>query len=172
MKTLICTGRPRQPKKPLLPREVRHKTIRKLRTEKLKDLQVARLLAIGFTGFLRWDDLKKIHADDVVTTQTHPAIFLESCKNERYKEGSWTFMARTGEKQTYPVTLLERFLKIGKHKGHSKLFCKVCNMKNGQRLRSANMTYPIALELVRKASQKVGLNPRPMSFIASDLVEH
>ena len=119
------------------------KTIRKLRTEKLQDPQAACLLAIGFTGFPRWDDLKKIHSDDVVTTQTHAAKKKEKTrsKNDQYRGGSWTFIARAGEKQTSPVTLLERFLKIVKRKRHSRLFhIKVCSTKNGQRLRSASMT--------------------------------
>ena len=39
--------------------------------------QVAAMFALGFFGFLRWDDISRLLVDDLHFADTHVAIFLE-----------------------------------------------------------------------------------------------
>ena len=59
------------------------------------DLQLAALLALGFFGFLRWDDLHHLSVDSLNFGVSHVAIFLGRRKNDQFREGSWVFIARS-----------------------------------------------------------------------------
>ena len=54
----------------------------------LMDLQVAAMIALGFYGFLRWDDLSRITPDHLVFTPTHLVVCLKKRKNSQFREGS------------------------------------------------------------------------------------
>ena len=58
----------------------------------LADIQVASLLALGFFGFLRWDDLSRLTVDNLQFADTHLAIFLVQRKNDQFRDGSWVFV--------------------------------------------------------------------------------
>ena len=59
-----------------------------------------------------------------------------------------------------PVAVLEEFMAVGGHTGHSKLFRKIYHSKYGVRLRRQPLTYSRALELVRDIFRNVWLNPK------------
>ena len=59
------------------------------------DRQLAALLALGFFGFLRWDDLHHLSVDSLNFGVSHVAIFLGRRKNDQFREGSWVFIARS-----------------------------------------------------------------------------
>ncbi|KAI8514464.1 hypothetical protein Bbelb_070550 [Branchiostoma belcheri] len=84
-------------------------------------LQTLCLIVIGFSGFLRWDDLSQLHADDVNFCDGYAALFIEKRKNDQFREGHWACIATTGS-TSCPVTLLKRFLKSSNSSGHIKLF--------------------------------------------------
>ena len=60
------------------------------RSEKgsLADLQVAAIFALGFFGFLRWDDLSNLAVEDLLFADSHVALFLLQRKNDQFREGS------------------------------------------------------------------------------------
>ena len=47
-----------------------------LRKGDLQNLQIACMLALGFSGFMRWDDLSNIYVDWIDVLPTHADIFL------------------------------------------------------------------------------------------------
>ena len=108
-------ARPPECKKPLTAEQVM-RIISRLEKGSLADLQVAVIFAMGFFGFLRWDDLSNLAVDDLLFADSHVALFLLQCKNDQFQEGSWVFIARSVVAPC-PVAVLEKFLKIG---GHSK----------------------------------------------------
>ena len=61
----------------------------------LSDIRVAVLFALGFFGFLRWDDLSRLTADNLQFEDSHLAIFLAQRKNDQFHQGSWVFIARS-----------------------------------------------------------------------------
>ena len=63
-----------------------------------------------------------------------------------------------------PVAVLEEFMAVGGHTGHSKLLRKIYHSKYGVRLRRQPLTYSRALELVRDTFRNFGLNPKDYSL--------
>ena len=80
----------------------------------MADLQVAALFALGFFGFLRWDDLSHLTPENLVFAPTHLALFLEKRKNDQFREGSPILIERS-EGVVCPVAIVEKFLQIGGH---------------------------------------------------------
>ena len=151
-------SKPRKPKEPLMPYEVKQ-MVSYLRKGDLQKLQIACMLALGFSGFMRWDDLSNIYVDWIEVLPTHGDIFLYKRKNDQFRQGSWVKLARTGSADC-PVAVLEEFMVVGGHRGHSKLFRNIYRSKYGVRLRRQPLTYSRALELVRDTFRNFGLNPK------------
>ena len=86
--------------------------IRRLEGGLLGDLQVAAFIALGFYGFLRWDDLSHITPEDLIFAPTHLSISLSKRKNDQFREGSQVLIARSDD-STCPVEVVEKFLTQG-----------------------------------------------------------
>ena len=78
-----CRILARQPecKKPLTADHVL-RIISRLEKASLADVQVAVIFAMGFFGFLRWDDLSNLAVDDLLSADSHVAPFLPQHKND------------------------------------------------------------------------------------------
>ncbi|KAI8494378.1 hypothetical protein Bbelb_276040 [Branchiostoma belcheri] len=98
-----------------------------------------------FSGFLRWDDLSQLHADDVCFCDGYVALFLEKRKNDQFREGHWICIAQT-HNNTCPVSLLRRFLRTSKSSGHVKLFRRIANFRDNLSLRCEPISYTRARE--------------------------
>ena len=131
------------------------------RSEKgsLADLQVAAMIALGFYGFLRWDDLSRITPEHLVFAPTHLAVCLEKRKNDQFREGSQVVISRA-DKAPCPVAVVEKFLRKGDHDRNRTIWRRIQNTRNGPKLRSAPMTYSRASELFKKAVKDEGLDAR------------
>ena len=122
------------------------------------ELQIACLIALGFAAFLRWDDLKDLRCCHLQMTSEHMVITLTKRKNDQFREGSVILVARTGSR-TCPVSLTEKLLLTGRHKGSDYLFRKVCHTKYGFSFRPQQLTYSRATELFKKHLKAIGLDP-------------
>ena len=149
-------ARPPTRKKPLSIDQVQS-LLNRLEGGSIADLQLAALLALGFFGFLRWDDLHHLSVDSLNFGVSHVAIFLRRRKNDQFREGSWVFIACSSTPPC-PVAVLEKFLRIGGHHKGSKLFRRVQNTKRGICLRDQPMSYSRAKELLRKELKHEGLD--------------
>ena len=78
-------------------------------------LQLVCLIALGFTAFLCWDDLKDLRHHNLHMTSDHMSITLGKRKTGQLREGSVILVAHTGSLPC-PVPLTERFLLVGQHK--------------------------------------------------------
>ena len=74
----------------------------------IADLQFATPLALGFFGFLHWDDLHHLSVDSLNFGVSHVAIFLRRHKNDQFREGSWVFIACSSNPPC-PVAVVEKF---------------------------------------------------------------
>lgn len=150
-------ARPPTRKKPLSTDQVRS-LLTRLEGGSVADLQLAALLALGFFGFLRWDDLHHLSVDSLNFGVSHVAIFLKKRKNDQFREGSWVFIARSSTPPC-PVAVVEKFLRIGGHRNGSKLFRRVRSTKQGVCLRDQPMSYSRAKELLKKELKREGWDP-------------
>jgi len=60
------------------------KVISRLEQGDRGEVQVAALFALGFFGFLRWDDLSRLTVDNLQFADTHLAIFLTQRKKDPF----------------------------------------------------------------------------------------
>ena len=79
---------------------------------------VATMVAVAFSGFLRYADFSAIFADQVTFFESHMEIFLDSRKNDQFRQGHVIPIAR-GHTDACPVHLTEEWIRIrglaGKH---------------------------------------------------------
>ena len=151
----IIQTKPKNPKRPL---ELEHLTIiGKFGSGDLSHLQTTRLVVLGFSGFLRWDDLLKLRRRDLEFEREYMRVYLERRKNDQYQEGSWILIAKTSN-PTCPLQLLEKFLWKGGHSPSDFVFRKISHTANGMSLRRQKMTYSRARELFSKQLKEIGLD--------------
>lgn len=153
----IIGMKPVKRKQPLEAKHVRM-LIAKFGGGNLAQLQITTLITLGYSAFLRWDDLSKLTREDINFEEDHMKIFLAKRKNDQYREGSWILVARSN-KQTCPVSMVEKFLKVGKHRPKEKLFRKISHTKNEMHLRQSPLSYSRARELFKMQLEGIGLNP-------------
>lgn len=134
------------------------KVISRLGQGDLGEVQVAALFALGFFGFLRWDDLSRLTVDNLQFAGTHLAIFLTQRKNDQFRNGSWVFIARS-DLSPCPVSVIEKFIKMGRHDSNSRLFRRILKTKKKIELRKEPMSYSRANELIKQELQKERLDP-------------
>lgn len=67
-------AKPKSRKKPLTG-DIVASILKRLQDGSLADLQVAALFALGFFGFLRWDDLSRLTLANLVFAPTHLTVF-------------------------------------------------------------------------------------------------
>ena len=142
------------------PLEVDHvkRLISKFSSGDLSNLQMTCLITLGFSGFLRWDDLSRLRRQDFVFQDDHMRIFLHKRKNDQYREGSWILIARM-HSRTCPVELMQKFFLRGGHKPSDIVFRKISHTAAGIKLRQAPMTYSRAREMFSKQLKGIGLDP-------------
>lgn len=63
---------------------------------------------LGYSGFLRSEELLKLKRTDVLIYTTYMSVFIESSKTDKYRDGAWILIARTGT-VLCPVLNLERY---------------------------------------------------------------
>lgn len=150
-------AKPTTRKNPLTVAQVT-RTVTRSEKGSLGDLQAAAMIALGFYGFLRWDDLSRITPEHLLFTPTHLVVYLEKRKTDQFREGSQVVISRA-DKEPCPVAVVEKFLKKGGHDCGKTIWRRIQNTQNGQKLRSAPMTYSRARELFKKAdAKKYGLH--------------
>ena len=151
-------AKPKSRKEPLTVAQVQN-ILRRLEGGTLADLQVAAMVALGFYGFLRWDDLSRITPSSLVFSPTHVSIFLEKRKNDQFRAGSHILIARSDE-ATCPVKIVEKFLEKGDHDVMLPIWRRIQSTKNGKKLRAELMSYSRANELFKNELKKEGLDSK------------
>jgi hypothetical protein len=85
-------------------------------------LQLATFIMVCFAGFLRYNDATHIFCDEIRFYPTHMEVFLETRKNQQFREGNVVFIAR-GKSVVCPVALTHRLLTLnGSFGQHVPLF--------------------------------------------------
>ena len=64
---------------------------------------------LAFSGFLRSEELLKLKRSDILINIVYMSLFIESSKTDKYRDGAWILISRTGT-VLCPVLNLERYL--------------------------------------------------------------
>lgn len=97
---------------------------------------------VAYAGFLRSSELLNISVSDIVFEQEYMGIFMESSKTDKYREGNWVVIARSGT-VLCPVVNVEKLIRWAELKDADFLFCNLSKTKRGyvSRVCNTKMTY-------------------------------
>ena len=65
---------------------------------------------LGYAGFLRHDEIVKLHFSDLLFKKGHVELTIRSSKTDKYRDGDTVVIACTGS-LACPVAMLERWSK-------------------------------------------------------------
>ena len=104
----------------------------------LADLQLSTACLIAFAGFLRFNKLIQIKAEDISIRDDSMVLKIPKSKTDQLRKGDEVIIARSG-KATCPVASLEEYLRrTGTSlQSQSSLFRPICKTKAGERLRES-----------------------------------
>ena len=77
----------------------------------LLDIRFVCMCSLAYAGFFRISELLSIRRSNIVTEDLYHKIFIEVSKTDKYREGSWVYIAKTG-KFTCPYTYLIKYLEV------------------------------------------------------------
>ena len=91
---------------------------------------------LGYCGFLRSEELLKLKRTDVLVNSTYMSVFIEFSMTDKYRDGAWILIARTGT-VLYPVLNLKRYFSLGRRfrRFDVYIFSHLCATKTGHILR-------------------------------------
>ena len=128
------------------------------RSSRLSDLRLATACLLGFSGFLRFDELIELRPCDIVIGAEMMTIHIAHSKTDQLRLGDSVVVARTGS-ITCPVAMLERYLVRTATAADDKkyLFRPIQATKNGESLRnSGKISYSCLAELFKKKLKYLG----------------
>ena len=76
----------------------------------LLDLRRLTICLVDFAGFFRFSELVNIRRNDIIFYGKYLKIFIERSKTDKYRKGTWIFIAKACRK-TSPVSILRKYLK-------------------------------------------------------------
>ena len=69
------------------------------------------ILLVGFYGFFRIDEINSFRLHDIVVNTDHMTIYVAKRKNDQYREGHTSYLARSGSLHVQLV-LMKRSLRF------------------------------------------------------------
>ena len=68
---------------------------------------------LGYAGFMRYSEIAGLRRCDIMFCESYMKLFIEKCKTDVYREGSWIYISKT-ESELCPVKNLILYLDIAK----------------------------------------------------------
>ena len=131
----------------------------------MDDVRTLPICILGYSAFLRFDELSKIKEGDISIFSAHMEIFLESSKTDQYHDGSRIVVACTSG-ACCPVSMMEKYLGLIQTESCQDrydqcVFRGLVKTKQGYRLRkSGSLSYTRVRELVLDKLESIGLDKR------------
>ena len=129
----------------------------------LLDIRFVGMCLLAYAGLFRISELLSIRRSNVVTEDLYHKIFIEVSKTDKYREGSWVYIAKTGN-FTCPYTyLILKYLEAARIPSFSQnfIFRSLRYDKNlkGNVLYSKPLTASRAGEILKEKLEAIGLDP-------------
>ena len=121
----------------------------------LPDLVTVTAMSVAFCGFFRYSDLVHIFVDEIVFREGHMEVFLESRKNDQYREGHRIVISALGKSRACPVALTRSLIARAGLSGHRPLFSAVTQTGS---YKSEAISYTALSNYVLKAIEGLGLD--------------
>ena len=124
----------------------------------LSDLRLITACLLGFSGFLRFDELINLRPCDCSVTEEMLIIHICRSKTDQLRQGSELLIARTNS-STCPVAMLERYMDRTSTQWNDKcfLFRPIQKTKRGETLRqTGKISYSCLRDLFNKKLNSLG----------------
>ena len=69
----------------------------------LKNQRTICACLLAYAGFLRSSELLKLKRSDVLINSEYMSVFVESSKTDKYRDGAWILISRTGLHYVQPL---------------------------------------------------------------------
>lgn len=128
----------------------------------LAELRVLAICVLGYTGFLRFDELSSLRRSDFEFEDSYMKVFIEKSKTDQYRDGAWVLISRS-DKVTCPVNLVIRYFDMAGFEPTSNEYIfrslSFFKSRNSYQLRNADfpLSYSRVREIVLEAFESVGL---------------
>jgi len=136
------------------------------RSGRLTDLRLATVCLLGFSGFLRFDELINLRPCDFDIQTSMMSVKIVWSKTDQLRQGDSVVIARTGT-STCPVAMLECYLTKSATPLDDErfLFCPIQCTMNGEVLRSSGrISYSCLGELFKKKLKSLGFPPKCLAY--------
>ena len=104
-------ARPVRPKEPLPVDTVEKIAEHYASSDSLATIRFLFILLVGFAGFFRLNEIQNLELKDVEIFADHMSVRVPKRKNDQYREGHTSLIARSG-KSTCPVAITEKLIKL------------------------------------------------------------
>ena len=127
----------------------------------LMDLRIACICILGFTAFLRFDELSQLKFCDILFAKDYLKVFLEQSKTDVYRAGEWVYVSRL-QSGNCPVRIVKKYLRKAGFGGYSEeyIFRAITRNKDKdkRKLKASNkpISYTTVRTLILKAFSEVG----------------
>ena len=129
-----------------------------LAEENCLKLRTAVMVAVGFAGFFRWNDLEQLRVGDITFQEDYAEFHLQKRKNDQFRKGSIVLIEKQGG-AACPVELCARLIKeAGLTKG-DHLLANLVKTTGAWKTKKGHLQYSRALELFKQAVKAAGLDP-------------
>lgn len=128
----------------------------------LKNLRTLVICLIGFSGFLRFNEIVNLSRSDIIFFDTYMTLFISKSKTDVYRKGSTVFIAENNS-DLCPVKNLKQYLvKAEIAENSEKFIFRAITAGNKQSLRKTNkpISYTRAREMFLDVIKDIGLDPR------------
>ena len=129
----------------------------------LKDLRLLAMCSLSYAGFLRYDELSNLKANNLTFSEDYLDIFVEKSKTDCYRNGKNVLIAKLNN-QYCPVSILQRYISLAGIDLLSDMFLfrSLSFLKKSNtfilRKKNVKLSYTKAREVVRSALASLGLN--------------
>ena len=127
----------------------------------LMELRISCICVLGFSAFLRFDELSKIKFCDLLFAKNYMKLFIEQSKTDVYRQGEWVYIAKLNS-DNCPVRITKKYLRKAGFGGYSEnyVFRGITRNKDKSKrtLKVSNkpICYSTVRSLILKAFKDVG----------------
>ena len=126
----------------------------------LKEIRFVVLCLLGFSGFMRIEEILPLQLKHCTFTDEGIKIFITDSKTDKYREGDTVFVSNTGT-AACPVTWLKKYLNLARLSDpEDYLICRLAKCKIGHKaLGNHSISYTSSLENIRQYLPE-GIDPK------------
>ena len=152
-------ARPPARKEPLRPQEISEMVNNLIKKGGCLNLRSAVMIAVGFAGFLRWNDMENLLVRNIAIHSEFMEIKLEKRKNDQMRRGSVVLVSRQ-EGECCPVTLCSQLIDQAGLQPDNHLLSNLVQAKDGWKPKKGVLQYSRARELLLEAVGAIGLEAK------------